>query len=163
MKFHLIDSGFLKHPQQKHNPCYRKIICFSLFRYIKGNDMQHGLNEFNRLINHVEDGNLYILTKFLELYPFPMTDDGKIGYLLVEPSRGCFPLVIYPNQHSQNGKTRKSGFHTALSKLRKNQSEIFKALNEHSEWSFELEAKLERLFGYPSNDGNFSNRLPKTG
>jgi hypothetical protein len=169
MKFRLIDSSFLKHPDQ-NNPCYRKIPCYAYFRYIKENDLERGLIEFERLHTHVKENRLYILNGFFEFYTLQMTANGEHGYLAVESSRGCYPLVFYPEPHSHHdnneNKTRKAAFTTAINKVYKNRKQIFKLLDEHNEWTLELERKLEKHFEYKqkphSNDDQLNDSIPKT-
>ena len=170
MKFHLIESSLLKHPHQV-NPCYRKVICYSFFRYLKQNNQTLAQTEFTRMANCVEKKQLFLLSNFLGIYPTLMTENGDQGYIIVESTRGCFPLVIYPDSHSQinniANKTRKSALSTVLWKLKTNQVKIFETLDEHDEWTLELESKLEKLFEYPhvkshSNDPNYKDSTPKT-
>ncbi|MBX3710077.1 MAG: hypothetical protein KIT56_10395 [Gammaproteobacteria bacterium] len=169
MKFRLIESGLLKHPYQI-NPCYRKVISYSFFRYLKQNNITIAQAEFNRMTSCIQKNELFLLKDFLGIYPAIMSDNGNIGYFIVESSRGCFPLVIYPNSHTQQNltanKTRKSALSAAIRKLKNNQQKIFDTLAEHDEWTLELESKLEKLFEYPNrcaNDSNFSSSITKVG
>jgi hypothetical protein len=93
----------------------------------------------------IEKDQLFLLKGFLGVYPTTMTDDGGQGYFIVESSRGCFPLVIYPDSHTQlnhvANKTRRSVLKTAIWKLKNNQSKIFDTLVKHDKWTLELESR----------------------
>lgn len=164
--FDLFNDGFLRHPQQKHNPCYRKVISYSYFKVLKDSTTAEAEASFDQMVEAIEKNQLFTHEGYLEIYPTIMNEKGEGGYLVVEPNRSCFPLVVYPDSHTQfdnkANKTRTSGFKTAVGKLRKNRYKIFELLDEHDEWTLELEAKLEELFEYPkkrsaANSSNFGS------
>jgi hypothetical protein len=96
-----------------------------------------------------------------------MNKDGKIGFFLVESTRACFPLVLYPDSHStqnsKKNKTRASALRTALGKVMKNHSAIFSEMEKHEGWTLELERELEKHFEYQANDNKLSENMKKTG
>jgi len=174
----MIEKRLLIHPYLSPSPCYRKVVCYSIFRFLKANNPESAQQELTKLKEHVEKNDLYLIEKFIEAYPLTKSEAGDIGFLVVESSRGCYPLVCYANSHSELGgvknKPRKSGFKAALRVLEKNHSKIFPILlsyiKEHKEWDAELESMLREFFEYPqdksnqaANDNNFNEGLKKTG
>ena len=158
MEFQLIKEGLLKHPYQ-NNICYRKAICYPLFRYLsKGNNKQSSVDEFLQMASAFKKNEAFILKGYLELHPIPTLGDHKDGWLMIDPSRGYYPLVFYPDSHSernknQPNKTRVSALETTINKIKKRKAEIFdimlQQLNSGEKWSMEMEAKLEPFFEYP--------------
>lgn len=164
----MFNNGFLRHPQQSYNPCYRKVICYSFFKHLKEHAAQKiGEDTFKHMLDQIEKNQLFLHKGLLEIYPTEMDGAGSKGCLAVDPSNGCFPLVLYPYSHTQfddkANKTRASGFKTAAKKVQKKRSEIFNILTAQDEWTLELEARLEKLFEYPpqkksaANDSNFND------
>lgn len=171
----MINSGFLCHPQQKHNLCYRKVICHSFFTYLKENGSRIEEDKFKYkfkyMLEQIINNRLFLHKGLLEIYPTTMDDIGSEGCFVVDPSHG-FTLVLYPHSHTQFGnvanRTRVSAFKTAARKVQKNRSQIFEILIRHDEWTLELERELEKWFEYPpektaANDSNFKGGMRKAG
>lgn len=169
--FDMFNNGFLRHPQYKLNPCYRKVICYSFFMYLKENAEPIGETTFKNMLDQIENNQLFWTEGLLGIYPTAMDSAGNKGCLAVDPSGSCFPLVLYPYSRAQfdnvENKTRLSGFKTAAGKEPKNWAEIFMILTGYNEWTFDLEANLEEWFEYPkrktaANCPNYNDSLRKS-
>lgn len=153
--FNMFNNGFLRLPHAQHNPCYRKVITYGYFMALKKNNLKAVESEFTKMIEALDKDGFFNYKGWLEIYPTSM--EGGMGCIVVEPSRNCFPLVVYPSSHTKfenaANKTRTSGFKVAIGKLQKNRPQIFALLGEYNEWTHELEKKLEPLFEYPKKKG----------
>jgi len=133
--------------------CYRTIICHALFAYNKefGDDIK---NLFEALYSDYEHSEIYQKEHFLEAYPVPM-DNGS-GYLLVDKTKGCFPLVFYPSSKNTNDLSRgsrKEALDNTFIDLNNNIKNIIDVFAKYKEkkWDKPLQDNLQNYFDYGGN------------
>jgi len=163
--FRLYNEGFLRHPQQPHNPCYRKCLCYTLHTYfLRTQNSENTQRELENMLEHYQQKQLYRLKDYLGMYPTIMSEqEVSIGYVLVDETKnGIFPLIIYSESNSESDSDpnipRISGLNVAISDIRRNQSNILRLFTEHDSWE-KLEPILEGTFNYPrqtQNDNQFN-------
>lgn len=153
--FDLFLSGFLKHPSQQ-NPCYRKVLSYALFRFHNENFDDDELETvIVDLKDKFDNGKPYKLERYFGLYPFTVDSYQGNGYLIVDASRPVFPLVIYSqsssNFNSKPNQPRYSALRVAILDINRNRKKLIEIFNRHTQWSFELERELERIFKYKND------------
>ncbi|KTC93577.1 hypothetical protein [Legionella cincinnatiensis] len=107
---YVVDDNFAKSEYLKNAPCYRTVICAAFLEYYTFNECEETLRlKIDELINSLKDKQEFRLlgignTKiYLEIYPVPMQN--KCGFVVIDHTGGCFPLIIYPYPNkSFNGK-----------------------------------------------------------
>lgn len=112
------------------------------------------------MISHFNEQKIFLLDGYLEMYPTPMTiENGQYGYVIVDSSRSCFPLVIYPKSHTKlnlnPNKSRISGLKKAIRDLNTSRSKILATMENNISNNWEkLEPTLEKIFNYPNKPAN---------
>src|SRR5436853_7703901 len=82
--------------------CYRTVLSHALLRKLRlssGEEAKKALFAFKQA---VDSGRQFTDDEFIFFYPVKMGE--KTGYLIVDKSRGYYPLVLYP--YNINGETR---------------------------------------------------------
>jgi len=82
---------------------------------------------------------------FLEIMPcgFHLSghEDWLYGLVVVDESKGCFPLVCYPEEYHR--RDRRSAFVKALGEVRSNLVEVMKAITAHHHtWDDQIKQDL---------------------
>ncbi|CZI30004.1 TPA: hypothetical protein ACVNTL_000228 [Legionella pneumophila] len=99
---YLTDKKFGKSRYVKEGPCYRTIICAAFLEYHILNKCEQTLiakiQELIQCFHETKEFSLFWGTEhkeiLLEMYPVLMKE--QWGFLVVDHTGGCFPLVIYP-------------------------------------------------------------------
>lgn len=140
------DKEFGRQPNG-YDPCYRTIICHALFKHHKARS--NVKNIFNKLHNAYEDQLMFREENLFELYPISMDEnnDSCVGYLFVDKTRGCYPLVLYPDAKEYTGNISASertvAFQRVLYDLKCNIEGIIGEFDKHEEWNNELQNNLQ--------------------
>ena len=94
--------------------------------------------------------------KFVELYPFQK--EGERGLLLIDRSKGCYPLVLYPKDKDPDSEhgNRIFSFVNAIVDLRDNHQFFEDYLRQHTEWNDEVVETLKSKFTYPEKNRQIS-------
>lgn len=123
---------------------YRLVLLHSLRSY-----WQNGGNNAKLLIESMLDvinthkGGIY-KKKCLELYPFEK--DNQIGFIFIDRSKACFPLVFYPSDDKVEHKDRVPGLVQALKDIEKNLRSYEEILREAVRWNESLVNTLKQKF-----------------
>ncbi len=128
--------------------CYRTVICHALFeQYQKNPD---GISDTIEGLYNAYQNDTSFDSDTLLIYPVSMSD--KTGYLLVDKTRGCFPLIFYPfkvNPDNPSITSRKNALGAVLNDLKNNVDKISLKFNSHNQWSNELQNDLQNnCFNY---------------
>lgn len=151
---YIVDDNFAKSKYLKNAPCYRTVICAAFLEYFILNQCEKQLRlKIEELINSLKDEQEFQLkgmehdTKiYLEIYPVNMQN--KCGFVIIDHTGGCFPLIIYPySNKSFNEKPNLSrclGLSRAIENIEKEKERIielivkFKGIYEISDDSYNL-------------------------
>ena len=130
--------------------CYRTIICHALFAIYK--NKQPAQEYFNQLIEAFKNKSPqpYINKDFLSLYSVIMESD-ETGYLLVDHTRGCYPLVFYTDSNSDDfqnnpSASRVSAFSNVLEDFEKGIDKIIAEFSTPSAWNNALQKNLHEHY-----------------
>lgn len=102
------------------------------------------------MANSLDDS--YEEPDFLELYSFHT--DKKIGLVLIDPSKGCYPLIFYPNDDNPQHGNRIWGFQQILPDLLLSHSKYDDLLRKSPEWNDILVDELRATFTFPEKNPN---------
>ncbi|HHT9690311.1 TPA: hypothetical protein ACT9A8_000234 [Legionella pneumophila] len=99
---YITDENFGKSRYTLGSPCYRTVICAAFLEYFILHKCEQDLRiKIDELITCFKNNKeFHLLGKnanndtYLEMYPVSMK--GQWGFLIVDHTGGCFPLVIYP-------------------------------------------------------------------
>lgn len=131
--------------------CYRTVICHALLNKLIISDQNKAANSFNNLSNAItQETTLPNETDFLRLYIVPMEDD-KNGFLLVDDSKGHYPLVFYPHQNRQ-GAPRSEALKKVITDLNIKKEKILTLLDNADSWDNTLQKNLQEIFTYKSDE-----------
>lgn len=123
--------------------CYRSVICHALLWKINHSSTNEALQSFNNFAAAVTSSNEHEDDTFLSLYIAKMRD--MTGYIIVDKSRGYYPLVAYPFPNKK-GAPRSLALCYAVEDLYDNLSKIITKLNNNKDWSIELQKELQNDF-----------------
>lgn len=71
----------------------------------------------------------------------------RMGYLIVDKSRGYYPLVLYP--YNVNGETRTRALKMVLKDMSENIDSLLDLLQKQKTWSAQLQSSLQdSIFHY---------------
>lgn len=114
---------------KKYGPCYRTIIALGFFDYfLRCEDEKDTLEEIYKFHDAVVSNTRYKLQYCCipeeiddcsEFYPIEM-DENNIGYLYIDHTHNCYPLVIYPITHKQNNAPRTTAFNESVTDIYNN-------------------------------------------
>lgn len=85
---------------------YRLVLLHALQHYLtlensskSFESLLNALREVDRINSNIDD---FYEPGFMELYPFQK--EGEKGLLLIDRSKGCYPLVLYPKDHDPDSE-----------------------------------------------------------
>lgn len=153
-----IDLGIIKLPNlysdKYYNLSYRLVILHAMHNYFKKNKDHRSaevlLKELESAANNLETS--YYEHNFLELYPF--IKEKQKGLLIIDRSKGCFPLVLYPEDNDSDHGNRIWGFKIMLSDLLLNYKQYDSLLISCSSWNETLVENLKETFTFPEKNIN---------
>lgn len=143
--------------------CYRTVICHALFWKMNHttpeNAITEAVNAFNDFANAVNNSLEHEDNTFLSLFICPMRN--QTGYIIVDKSRGYYPLVAYPFTNKM-GASRAEALRFAVSDLSDHLTEIINTLNNElinrRDWSPDLQQRLQDTQFHYLED-NVSNNI----
>lgn len=133
--------------------CYRTVICHALLwkmNHPTGASREEVIESFNSFANAVRNTVEHEDRSFLSIFIAHMR--GEIGYIVVDKSRGYYPLVAYPFVNKK-GATRAAALREAIDDLSNNLIPILNELDQHRDWSMALQQDLQNnFFHYAEED-----------
>ena len=139
-----------KHYQQIS---YRLVLLHAFQYYLasEGTQTFESLLKALRQVDKTIDGEFYE-PKFVELYPFQK--EGERGLLLVDRSKGCYPLVLYPKDKDPDAEhgNRIFSFVCAIVDLLDNHQFFENYLKQNTDWNKEIVEELKSKFTYPEKN-----------
>lgn len=132
--------------KQKGYISYRHFICYALHnmlhRDINEDDCKQKLQSFKKAY---EEGKEYGYKDnnniFLEIALYHKTGDNHGDFLILDKTKGCYPLTLH-----QNKNYRDSEFEKALVHVTKKIEEILPFLKKHKDWDSKLEESLDKIW-----------------
>lgn len=140
---------------------YRYVIsCSIAYNIIKHQkDITWISDELETLRASLNGRIVYQQEDFLELYPLAHTT----GFVLVDKTNSCYPLIIYGERFEDENKPRDVAFKLSLEDVHNNLEKIFSKLSELDngnawteesednwlkDWNFEFQQDLRKLYSY---------------
>ncbi|NNM59980.1 MAG: hypothetical protein HKM04_09230 [Legionellales bacterium] len=134
---------------------YRLVICYSLMRYFQtaksveyDNDRDNCRNFLSKVLGAIEENKPYCEPSFLEIYPFEKSIS-QSGFVVIDRSKACYPLVLYPEDDKPEHGDRISTFKTAVADIIDNLDKITPILYSDTIWNQDKVSRLVRSFDYP--------------
>jgi hypothetical protein len=155
--FDLYNDNFLRHPHHNFNPCYRKVISFTLHRFLREVGKEEAARSFNEMIISFKQQRLFEIHRFLEMYPTNMANG--VGYVIVDSTGdGCFPLITRPDSRTQY-QPRLNALFEVMRDLENQQFRILEIIGSQDSWP-QIESRLEGIFNYSQgvNEAGFNQR-----
>lgn len=131
--------------------CYRTVICHALHWKMNHSTSEDAIQAFKAFATALNNSTEHEDSTFLSLYAAQMRND--TGYVIVDKSRGYYPLVVYPYTNKQ-GAPRTTALHYAVDGLAQNLSLIINQLENHQDWNMELQQSLQNDFFHYIEDEN---------
>lgn len=137
---------------------YRLVITRALFNCIKNKvepeQLKFKLIEAILFLNNMDDdtNDHFYYPGFIEIYRF--IKNTEQGILLIDRSKGCYPLVAYPTSGDSEGKgNRISALRRVFSDLFNCYEEIIKHYDDDFEhnWS-SIKPELIKIYKYPDSE-----------
>lgn len=149
---YVTDDKFARKPNTKSGYiCYRTVICHALFYHMR--EDLYSADELKRIINQIRDAfnqNQVFKHHVLEVFPFQF-DDQNIGFILVDKSHGCYPLIFYPQQQTEHA-TRTQAILNVMDDLVENIDKIIQILENYEKWTEATQNDLQDIFNYKEED-----------
>lgn len=150
LDFLIINSPELFKDKYYQQVSYRLVLLHALQYYLifEGVQTFESLLKALRQVDKTTDGEFYE-PKFVELYPFKK--ESERGLLLVDRSKGCYPLVLYPKDKDPDSEhgNRIFSFVGAIVDLLDNHQFFEDYLRQHTNWNDEVVEILKTKFTYP--------------
>lgn len=135
-------DDFAACPKFPHTVCYRTIIALGFLHYfinIKASNeaSSQTLKEIDNFVSAVTSNTpfMYELSNndkyFLEFYPVPMKNE-QYGFLYVDHTHSCYPLVLYPDKYNNN-ESRTTGFLQAAIDIGIEKDRLIDLFNKYSD------------------------------
>lgn len=130
--------------------CYRTVICHALMWKLNHSSTQdEAVLAFQDFVNVVRTSTEHEDKTFLSLYIAKMQN--KTGYIIVDKSRGYYPLVAYPFKNKK-GAPRSEALKYSVEDLSVNLSKIIDELEKRKDWNSELQNNLQNSFFHYTED-----------
>lgn len=137
-------------------PCYRTIISLAFLHYsfYAGSDSQ--IEDEITLFKDAVTGNTpqpYTLgypvgdeeQLCMEVYPVDMGED-ELGYLYVDHTNSCYPLVLYPREHKVKNSPRSYAFVHAVNELESKKELLIKLFKKYQYIPHDKDIDDEKVF-----------------
>lgn len=129
--------------------CYRTVIAHALMWKLNHSSRDQAIQAFNDFIDAVRSSTEHEDDSFLSLFITKMRD--KTGYIIVDKSRGYYPLVAYPFKNKK-GAPRAQALQFAVEDLSENLPQIIDVLEHTKDWDGELQKNLQDNFFHYTED-----------
>lgn len=146
MKYNILDLPELYRDNQ-YKVSYKLVLLRAIKHYFENNGGKLVEELLTDLQTSIRTKEGYYEPHFVELYHFH-NERNQAGLLLVDRSKGCFPLVFYPQDENPEHKNRIKAFQTILSRLLNN-NRIFgydKILKDSLTWDHSIVETLKNTF-----------------
>jgi hypothetical protein len=137
---------------------YRLVLLHALQYYLVSGE---GTQSFESLLKALREVDKSVTAefyepKFVELYPFQK--EGERGLLLIDRSKGCYPLVLYPKDKDPDSEhgNRIFSFVGALVDLLNNHQFFEDYLRRNTDWDNEVVEELMSKFTFPEKNRQIS-------
>jgi hypothetical protein len=145
------DEGPRKTGGPGYNPYYRFVICRALLiRLIYNSAMtkQDLVNLLNNAITAFAGAGI-VDPEFFEI--FPINYNGRKGFVVVDQTKGCFPLVLYPDRPQEGKEDRKYAFSRSLIEVKNNISSVEAELRRKTftDWNQTMRDRLLAILPSP--------------
>jgi len=133
---------------------YPFVICHALFRYTWtfGKNWSKCNDVLREIIDAMDENKMFSRSYFLELLPFTLEEER--GFVVVDQSDGCYPLVLYPPSFKrQERRDRVEPFRLSLGEVKDNLEkikQILGSLEVPSDWTEQVQQTLRPLFYSPT-------------
>lgn len=150
LPFLVIDNQNLFIDKRYKQISYRLVLLHALqYYYLKPKESR----PFESLLKDLRE--VYISTttagfyepQFVELYPFFQKEHER-GLLLIDRSKGCYPLVLYPNDSDPEHGNRIISFVGVIDDLLRNHQFFENYLREHTVWNEDVVEILKSKFTF---------------
>ena len=143
-------DDFATCPKFPNTVCYRTIISLGFLHYFinikASNDASsQTLKEIGNFISAVTSDTpfMYELCNndkyFVEFYPVPMKNE-QHGFLYVDHTHSCYPLVLYPDKY-KNNESRTKGFLHAATDIGLEKEQLVGLFNKYSDIPLDFESQ----------------------
>ena len=149
LDYEVIDEGWFCRRQDKPKRkyiCYRSVICHILFNALKAKDDSSSKEILNRITDAVKH-TINLSCDYIEIYHVK-NGDNKTPLILVDQTKGTFPLIFHSYKKSRGSGTRITALQESLSDLNNKQDELFILMNNYDNWNIELQDELQKVFTY---------------
>jgi hypothetical protein len=138
------DATFLK---GKYPISYRLLICHALMRQKTTLEACKAL--LNSMKQSIQNNKLFREPHFLEIIPGAFNPH-QGGFVVVDRTKACFPLVFYPIGYSTNDKhgDRPKAFSNALKDVTDNIGRIHALLNKSQNWDVNTQKELFEILTF---------------
>lgn len=135
--------------------CYRTVLSHALQRKLRITNRDEARNTFLKLKKAVDLEQQFTDDEFVFFYPVKM--GSKTGYLIIDKSRGYYPLVLYP--FKVTGGTRTQALKMVLKDMAENIDALLTILQREKSWNAQLQANLQdRVFHYAEDRKNWHSK-----
>ena len=135
---------------QHYSLSYRLVLLHALQNYFRSGGRVPLTSLLETLLEVSRDSKGFYQSKFVEIYPFQKAD--KKGILLIDKSKGCYPLVLYPEDKNPAHGNRVSTFIQALEDLLENVTFYEDLLVKNSNWDEGIVNQLRGKFTFPEKN-----------
>jgi len=147
-----VENWFAVHPNKPGDwICYRTVICNALLKFLPYIDMNKlkAITIINEMHEKFNNNEIFRSKNFLHLFPFKISSKPKVSYLLVDKSRGSYPIVAYNIIKSGSKSSRYQALKNSIEDINKNSGQIIDMLlTFHEKLDEEKQKKLQLLFHY---------------
>lgn len=129
---------------------YPLVVLHSIWNYYQKGDKEYNafeiINKIENFMSTHSDSSYIYIPKCLELYRF--NKDNDCGFLLIDRSKGCYPLVFYPIDDIPEHGNRVSALKIVLDRLKKHAEYFDEILKSSRIWNIDLVSKLNKTSIY---------------
>jgi hypothetical protein len=129
--------------------CYRTVICHALLWKINHSSKEEAIQAFVDFAQAVRNSKEHEDKTFLSLFIAEMRNEK--GYIIVDKSRGYYPLVAYPFKNKK-GAARSEALQYAIEDLSENLPKICEVLEHTRDWDIGLQDNLQNNFFHYTED-----------
>lgn len=140
----------------QYAPCYRTIISLAYLNYsfYAGSESQikDEITQFKDAVT-ANTPRSYTLGHpvgddeelCMEVYPVDMGEK-ELGYLYVDHTNTCYPLVLYPREHKVKNSPRSNAFLHAVKELEAKKDQLIELFNEYQHIPYDKDLNDEKIF-----------------
>ncbi|MFM8331582.1 MAG: hypothetical protein ACKN9T_07825 [Candidatus Methylumidiphilus sp.] len=135
---------FLEGTQYKIS--YSLVIVYALFNYLKhGNDKAKAKSAIKDMKGAIDKKTDFRCQDFLDIFQF----SDKSGFVVIDKSKGCFPLVLYYGDQAEKEKRDvafKLSLEAVIRKFDILQDKYSSISDLSGDWSKEFQDSIDKLF-----------------